>query len=216
MDPHECVPETVDTAVALEARSRLRTDRRRVAGPPRIDVGRDARHETVREAGRAARVVVRRQVVHQRRERDARLAGVAAANGVHHAVAIREQEAALLPGRVGDCANSGLRVVPAADDRDQLARVTGAGLGVGEEAAALGVACPCRPGGPSPGRRRAAAGRSRRGDAAAATASTKDDAAAAPTVSLRLDLEALSPFETLPLMSFAIHLNLVVLVMWNT
>jgi hypothetical protein len=140
VDAHEGMPEAVDAAVAPVARSRIGTHGRRLTGPSRVDVRGYTRDEPLGEAGAAARIVAARQVVHERRQRDAGVAGVRASNRVHKAVAVGEGGASLSPGLSGNRVHSRSRVVPTHDHRGVLARVTSPGRSLRESPAALGIA----------------------------------------------------------------------------
>ena len=137
VEAHEGVAEAVHAAVALEARAGAVAGRDGLARIARVDVGRHAGDEPVREPGRTARVVVGGQVVHQRGERHPGVAGVGAPDGVHDDVAVLEQEAALAARRVVDAGDRRPRVLDAVDHRQELTRVAAARVVVGEVAAVL-------------------------------------------------------------------------------
>lgn len=115
--------EPVDAAVALEPRPGVAAHPQSIAGPIRIDVGADARHEPVGKPGGTPRVVAPRQIVHERRERDTGLAGVCATDRVHDDVAVRQQEAAIAPRRLRDRLDRRPWIVTVLDHREDLARV---------------------------------------------------------------------------------------------
>ncbi len=176
----------------------------------------------MRETGATARIVASWQVVHERRQRDAGVAGVRASNRMHEAVAVGEDRPAFPPGRIGNRVHRCSGVVSAHDHRCVLACVTGAGRCLREHSAALGITrsrfLSARE--HEHGRGRTDREDSREHDDEDPERRTGGPAARAArwqSLPFRyLITKTLWPVETLPLMSFAIHLNVVVSVMWNT
>ena len=122
MHPHEGVAETVDAAVAAVARTGVRADAGRLAGPPDVDRRRHACDEPVGEPGAAARVVAARQGVLEIGQCQAFVDGVRPPDGVHHSVAGGKHEAALAPDGQLDRADRRPWVVGTRDELLELPR----------------------------------------------------------------------------------------------
>ena len=216
MDAHERVPEPVDAAVALVPRPGLGAHGRGVLGPPEIERRRDARHQPVCEPGAAPGVVAPRQVVLHARERHPGVLGVRPPDGVHEAVAALQEEPALAPGGSLDRLHRRPRIVAAGDERLELAQVAVA-RGLREEPTALlhrdstdgrvSVVA-----GQDEDRRRHHGNEGRQAEQEEESGPPRR---AALLVRCRYGLPARmtncsTPWPTLPLMSVAVHLNVVV------
>ena len=116
VEAHERMAEPVDAAVALVAGACVLADRSRLARPPYIDRRRDAGHEPVGEACAATGVVAARQHVLQVGELEIAVERVRAPDGVHDAVAVREHETALRSHRALDRRHRRPRVLAVSDD----------------------------------------------------------------------------------------------------
>jgi hypothetical protein len=212
VDAHEGVPEAMDAAVALIPRSRVRAERRRLVGLPDVEPWSHARDEAVREPGAAAGIVAARQHVLKIRERELPCERVRPTDGVHDAVAVREREAALPPDRGFDGLDLGPWIVPIVDEDGERPGVAIPRCIAQQPVAVVEPDC---------SRSLVAAVIAQREDGGrprgeSGEAEEKEQggppsrAARASVARLYLIVNFACPVETLPLMSVASHLNVVV------